>query len=157
MKKNFVVVMTLFLTTFLWCCTSSKNATNLKPNRSHLSGTWTLSNIDVKMPAAYKVSTVFDEAPFNDFKESTWNLIKNGNGSFTLANGTKENIYWGVEGKGDNAQFVFKKLNGMKPRNVESGFKLDLGPISSNGFSATSNINAGSDSTGTITYYFTKK
>ena len=156
MKKN-IIILVAFLTTLSWSCTSSKNATNLKPTRNHLAGTWTISNIDVKMPAAYKVSTVFDEAPFNDFKESTWNLIKNGNGSFTLTNGTKENIYWGVEGKGDNAQFVFKKLNGMKPRNVEGGFKLDLGPISSNSFSATSNINAGSDSTGTITYYFTKK
>jgi|SRR5690348_3561769 len=156
MKKN-IIILVAFLTTLSWSCTSSKNATNLKPTRNHLAGTWTISNIDVKMPSGYKVSTVFDEAPYADFNKSTWNLVRNGNGSFTLSNGTKENIYWGVEGKGDNAQFVFKKLNGMKPRNVEGGFKLDLGPISSNGFSATSNINAGSDSTSTITYYFTKK
>ena len=155
-EKN-IIILVAFLTLLSWSCTSSKNATNLKPTRNHLAGTWTISNIDVKMPSGYKVSTVFDEAPYTDFNESTWNLVRNGNGSFTLANGTKENIYWGVEGKGNNAQFVFKKLNGMKPRNVEGGFKLDLGPISSNSFSATSNINAGSDSTGTITYYFTKK
>ncbi len=150
-------MLAAFLSILSWSCTSSKNATNLKPTRNHLAGAWTISNIDVKMPSGYKVSTVFDEAPYTDFNESTWNLVRNGNGSFTLANGTKENIYWGVEGKGDNAQFIFKKLNGMKARNVEGGFKLDLGPINSNSFSATSNINAGSDATGTITYYFTKK
>jgi hypothetical protein len=113
--------------------------------------------VNVNLPEGFKITDVFDEASATDFQGSTWNLIKNGNGSFTLNNGTKENIYWGVDGKGDNAQFTFKKLNGMKPRNVESGYKLNLGPISSDSFTATSVINAGSDSTGTITYTFTKK
>ena|SRR5690242_349127 len=157
MKKNILIIISIIFTVVLLGCSSSKNATNLKPNRSHLSGTWTITDVNVNLPEGFKITDVFDEASAADFKGSTWNLIKNGNGSFTLDNGTKENIYWGVDGKGDNAQFEFKKLNGMKPRNVESGYKLNLGPISSDSFTATSVINASSDSTGTITYTFTKK
>lgn len=157
MKKNISFIVSIFFVIFLISCSSSKNATNLKPNRNHLSGTWIISDINVNVPSGFKVTTVFDEAPYSDFKGSTWNLVRNGNGSFTLNNGTKENIYWGIEGKDENAQFEFKKLNGMKPKNVESGYKLNLGPISSNSFTATSMINAGTDSTGSITYTFTKK
>lgn len=157
MKKNILFIASIFISIFIISCSTSKNATNLKPNRNHLSGTWTISDINVDLPSGFKITTVFDEAPYDDFKGSTWSLIKNGNGSFTLNNGTKENIYWGVDGKGDNAQFEFKKLNGMKPQNVDNGFRLGLGPISNNSFIATSMINPGSDSTGTITYTFTKK
>lgn len=157
MKKKFSLIVATFFSFLLFSCSTSKNATNLKPNRNHLSGTWTISDINVNAPSGYKITTVFDEAPYNDFKGSSWNLIKNGNGSFSLNNGSRENIYWGVDGKGNNAQFSFKKLNGMKPGNVKSGYKLDLGPITSNSFTATSTINVGTDSTGTITYTFTKK
>lgn len=145
------------MSTFFFSCTTSKNATNLKPTRSHLAGTWTISDISVDMPATYHVTNVFDEAPYADFKGSTWNLIRNGKGSFTLTNGTKENIYWSIYGSGANAEFQFKKLNGMKPRNVETGYRLQLGPISSNSFTAKSIINADNGSTGSITYTFTKK
>lgn len=156
MKKNsyglFLIVALLFFS-----CSSSKNATNLEPTRSHLAGNWAITNIDVDFPENFKVSSVFDEAPYKDFEGSTWNLIRNGNGSFTLSNGTKENIYWSVYGKGDNAELQFKKLNGMKPRNVETGYRLMLGPISRDSFTAKSIVNAGTDSTGNITYTFTKK
>ena len=157
MNKKYSHILIFLFTTFLFSCTTSKNATNLKPTRGHLSGTWTISNIAVSMPDGYKVTNAFDEAPYTDFKGSTWNLVRNGNGSFTLNNGTKENIYWGIYGSGENAEFQFKKLNGKKPKNVESGYRLKLGPISSNSFTATSIVDAGNNSTGSITYTFTKK
>lgn len=157
MKKNIPVILLVLLTAFLFSCSTSKNATNLKPTRSHLAGTWTISDITLDVPNGFKVTNVFDEAPYSDFKGSTWDLVRNGNGSFTLINGTKENIYWGIFGSGNNAQLEFKKLNGMKPRNVATGYRLNLGPISSNSFTATSVLDAGNNSTGTITYTFTKK
>lgn len=157
MKKGNTTILFALLITLLFSCTASKNATNLKPTRNHLAGNWIISNIAVEMPQGYKVTNVFDEAPYSDFKESNWDLIRNGNGSFTLSNGTKENIYWSVNGSGDNAQFQFKKLNGAKPRNVETGYKLKLGPISDSSFTATSVIDAGNNQTGTITYTFSKK
>jgi hypothetical protein len=156
MKKNIPIILFVLAAIFS-SCTTPKNASDLKPTRSHLAGTWTISDIAVNMPDGYKVTNAFDEAPYTDFKGSTWNLIRNGNGSFTLNNGTKENIYWGIYGSGINAQFQFKKLNGKKPKNVETGYRLKLGPISSNSFTATSIVNTGNNSTGSITYTFSKK
>jgi len=156
MKKNIYSLFLIFATLF-FSCSSSKNASNLKPTRNHLAGNWAITNINVDFPGNFKVSQIFDEAPYQDFEGSSWNLIRNGNGSFTLSNGTKENIYWSIYGNGDDAQLQFKKLNGMKPRNVETGYRLMLGPISRETFTAKSIINAGADSTGSITYTFTKK
>jgi hypothetical protein len=157
MKKAIRVLFFIATGTFIISCSSSKNATNLTPTNSHLAGKWTISNIAVDVPSGFQVTNVFDEAPYADFKGSTWDLIRNGNGSFTLSNGRKENIYWSIFGKGDNAQFQFKKLNGQKARNVEEGYRLALGPISSNSFTAKSTINTSTDSTGSITYTFTKQ
>lgn len=157
MKKVIPPLAVILLSIFIFSCSSSKNSTNLKATNSNLAGNWTISDIAVNLPSNFKVTNVFDEAPYTDFQGSTWNLIRNGNGSFTLKNGTKENIYWSIFGKGDNAQFQFKKLNGEKARNVEEGYRLQLGPISSNSFTATSSVNTGTDSTGTITYTFTKQ
>ena len=157
MKKAIGAFAILLLTaSIITSCSTSKNGTNLKATNSNLSGKWTISNITVKLPAGFKVTNVFDEAPYTDFQGSTWDLVRNGNGSFTLQNGTKENIYWSIFGKGNDAQFQFKKLNGEKARNVEEGYRLQLGPIRSNSFTATSSVNTGTDSTGTITYTFTK-
>jgi len=157
MKKILLIIIIFATTTFVISCSSSKNATNLTPTNSHLAGKWTISNIAVDVPSGFKVTNVFDEAPYADFKGSTWDLIRNGNGSFTLTNGTKENIYWSITGKGENAQFQFKKLNGEKARNVTEGYRLALGPISSNSFTAKSIINTRTDSTGSITYTFTRQ
>jgi hypothetical protein len=157
MKKAIRVLFFIATGTFIISCSSSKNATNLTPTNNHLAGKWTISNIAVDVPSGFQVTNVFDEAPYADFKGSTWDLIRNGNGSFTLSNGRKENIYWSIFGKGDNAQFQFKKLNGQKARNVEEGYRLALGPISSNSFTAKSTINTSTDSTGSITYTFTKQ
>lgn len=158
MKKAIVGFTILLLSAFIiTSCSTSKNGTNLKPTNSNLAGKWTISNIAVNVPEGFKVTNVFDEAPYSDFQGSTWDLVRNGNGSFTLQNGKKENIYWSIYGKGNNAQFQFKKLNGEKARNVEDGYRLQLGPISSNSFTATSSVNTVADSTGTITYTFTKQ
>jgi hypothetical protein len=156
MKK--IIKLSLFITSifFLVSCSSSKNATDLKATNGHLAGKWTVSNIAVDVPAGFKVTNVFDEAPYPDFQGSTWDLIRNGKGSFTLTNGKKEDIYWSIYGKGDNAQLQFKKLNGAKARNVEEGYRLQLQNISSNSFIARSPIDLGNGKTGYITYTFTK-
>ncbi len=156
MKKTIAVLFFAAITFIMASCSSSKNATNLSATNGHLAGKWTISNISVDVPSNFKVTDVFDEAPYNDFKGSTWDLIRNGKGSFMLTNGTKEDIYWSIYGKGDNAQFQFKKLKGMKPKNVEDGYRLQLQNISSNSFIAKSPIDLGDGKTGYITYTFTK-
>lgn len=156
MKKIFNTFLIIIATFFVTSCSPTKNATDLKAKTGNLDGTWTISNISVDVPSTFKVTDVFDEAPYQDFQGSTWNLVRNGKGSFTLANGTKEDIYWSINGKGENAQFQFKKLNGMKAKNVEDGYRLQLQNIAGNSFVARSPIDLGNGNTGYISYTFTK-
>lgn len=156
MRKLFNISLLLATMFFMASCSSSKNATDMKATTGNLSGKWTISDIVVNVPAGFKVTDVFDEAPYADFKGSTWDLVRNGKGSFTLMNGNKEDIYWSVKGKGADAQFQFKKLMGSKARNVLDGYHLNLMNISSNGFVARSPLDIGDGQTGYITYTFTK-
>lgn len=156
MKKVINSLIIITATFFITSCSSTKNASGLKASNSNLDGTWTISNIAVDVPSTFKVTDVFDQGPYQDFQGSTWNLIKNGKGSFTLSNGTKEDIYWSIYGKGDGAQFQFKKLNGMKAKNVDDGYRLQLQNISTNSFVARSPIDLGDGNTGYISYTFTK-
>lgn len=156
MKTKIQIVVIAFSFFLISGCSSSKNSTTLKPTNGHLAGAWTISDITVDIPSDFHVTDVFDEAPYEDFRGSKWNLVRNGKGSFSLTNGTKQDIYWSVYGKGDNAQFQFKKLNGVKPRNVEDGYRLKLQNITSNSFSAFSSVDLGNGNIGSITYTFTK-
>lgn len=157
MKKALRIIFFILTTASIAACSSTKSVTALKPTTAHLAGRWTISDININVPAGFRVTNVFDEAPYPDFKGSTWDLTRNGKGSFTLTNGKKEDIYWSIYGKGNNAQFQFKKLNGRKPKNVEEGYLLRLGAVTSNNFTAQSAVNTGNDSTGSIIYTFTKK
>jgi hypothetical protein len=156
MKKIIQFLPLIIAIFFFASCSSTKNATDLKATNGNLAGTWTISDISVDLPADFQVTNVFDEAPYSDFKGSTWDLVRNGKGSFTLTNGTKEDIYWTIYGKGNDAQFQFKKLNGEKARNVDEGYRLDIENISSNSFVAKSPIDLGNGKTRYITYTFTK-
>jgi hypothetical protein len=156
MKRTIQIFLLATATFFMASCSTSKNATDLKATNANLAGKWTISNISVDLPSDLKVTDVFDEAPYQDFQGSTWDLIRNGKGSFTLTKGTKEDIYWTIYGKGNDAQFQFKKLNGAKARNVTDGYRLQLQNISSNSFVAKSPLDLGNGKTGYITYTFTK-
>ena len=156
MKKAIQIFFFATAVFFMASCSSSKNATDLKATNGNLAGKWTVSNISVDVPSGFKVTDAFDEGPYQNFQGSTWDLVKNGNGSFTLNNGTKENIYWTIYGKGNDAQFQFKKLNGAKARNVADGYRLQLQNIGSNSFVAKSPVDLGNGKTGYITYTFTK-
>lgn len=156
MKKIINLFMVATSVLFFVSCSSSKNATDLKTSIGNLSGLWTVSDISVDLPTGFKVSDVFDEAPYPDFMNSQWDLKKNGKGTYTLTNGTKRDIYWSVYGKGADAQFQFKKLYGEKARNVDEGYRMEITNVSSNSFVARTPIDMGNGKSGYITYTFTK-
>lgn len=156
MKKTFLYLFAFSFLLLAAGCSSSKNSTGLKTTTGNLSGVWTVSDIQVNLPDGFRVSDVFDEAPYQDFRNSTWDLKRNGKGTYTLTNGTTRDIYWSVYGKGENAQFQFKKLFGEKARNVDEGYRLDVEEVSSDQFVARTPIATGDGKTGYISYTFTK-
>ncbi len=156
MKNKIQLIFSAITVLLITSCSSTKNATDLSATNGHLAGTYTITDIQTDIPSGFKVTDAFDEGPFENFKGSTWDLVRNGKGSFTMPNGTKENIYWSINGKGNDAQFQFKKLNGDKARKVADGYRLQLQNISSNSFIARSPIDLGQGKTGYITYTFTK-
>lgn len=156
MKRKLSIVWLAAIVLLTASCSSSKTGTALKATNGNLSGTWTITNILTSLPPNINITDVFDEASFDAFKKSTWELIRNGKGSFTLENGTKKEIYWSIYGKEPNAEFQFKKLNGQKAKDVDAGYRLELQSISANEFVARSPIDIGEGKTGYITYTFTK-
>ncbi len=146
-------MMIATLTLAIASCSSSKDTAT----KGNLSGSWVISDIQVDVPNDYKVVNVFDEAPYQDFKGSVWNLVRNGKGSFTLANGKKEDIYWSINGKGVDANFQFKKLNGEKAKDVTEGYRLPVVSVSEQQFVVNSPVLLADGSTKNITYTFTRQ
>jgi hypothetical protein len=157
MKK---IVASGFFSLIILCltsCSASKSGTGLKATNGHLAGTWTISNIITDLPPNITITDVFDEAPFDAFKGSTWNLVRNGKGTYSLTSGRTQDIYWSIYGKDPDAAFQFKKLNGEKARNVDAGYRLQIQSIAQNEFVARSAVDVGGGKTGYITYTFTRQ
>ncbi len=152
--KNILIALPVVLV--IASCGAGKNATDMKAKTGNLNGTWTVSNIAVDLPEGFNVTNVFDEGPYQDFQGSTWNLTKSGKGSYTLASGKRQDIFWTVFGKDPGAQFQFKKLDGEKAKNVDEGYRMDLENITANSFMTRSPIDVGDGKTGYITYTFSK-
>lgn len=156
--KHSRLSLLLLLGLLLVNCSSTKGIDgNLPATHGNLKGTWTVSDIQIDLPAGFNVTKVFNTAPYEDFRGSTWELIRNGKGSFTLSNGTKEEIYWTITGDKSAPQFQFKILDGEKARNVEEGYRLAIQGLNENSFKAMSSVQFAEGKTGAITYTFTRK
>lgn len=158
MKKYFAYLAIFSAVFFVTACSSSKKNTELKAERSTLKGNWEITNVEVNLPSGYKVTEAFGTAPYEDFKNSQWNLIQNGKGSFSLTDGTTQKIYWSWTKGGLEGQLTFKKLeDGQKPKDVLSGYVLDLYDLTKNSFQAVANVEVEPTKTGTITYTFERR
>lgn len=163
MKKIFQTSLAILALTFIFsACSTPQNTTASTTSGSSISrgkfvGTWTLTNVsyDGLLPGA--VHNVFDQAAPNDFVGSTWKFTNSGNGIYTLQNGASQTIFWSVfNGGSTGTQFQFKKLyQGDKAKNVQEGYRLDIGSIDNANMSLRSPIAIG-NSNGYIIYSFTK-
>lgn len=154
-----IIIMALVLAIIFEACSSTKstqtNTSNL--NVGAFSGKWTVTDVRVDIPADYKISNVFDEAPYQDFKGSKWELIRNGKGSFTLNNGSKQEIFWSLYNQANEKMFQFKKLEDKdKPKNVNDGYRLQIMQSADTVFVLRSSLNLGDQKQGYITYNFSK-
>ncbi len=154
-----IIILAVVLTIIVEACSSSKNiqGSTTNYNTGTFSGKWTVSNINVDIPADYKISNVFDEAPYQDFKGSRWELNRNGKGSFTLNNGSQQEIFWSLYNQGNEKMFQFKKLEDKDmAKNVNDGYRLQVLQTGDTAFVLRSNLNIGSAKQGYITYNFSK-
>lgn len=154
-----IIILAVVLTIIFEACSSTKttqsNTANL--NAGSFSGKWTVTDVKVDIPADYKISNVFDEAPYEDFKGSKWELIRNGKGSFTLNKGSHQEIFWSLYNQGNEKMFQFKKLEDKdKPKNINDGYRLQIMQAGDTAFVLRSNLNLGNQRQGHITYNFSK-
>jgi len=154
------VTSIIILVAILSACKTVKNlpAAATGKSRAVFVGTWTLSGISYDGLVPGTVQNVFDQAPPNDFKGSTWKLYNSGDGVYTLANGTSQNIFWSVNNNGPNGGqiFQFKKLyQGDKAKNVTEGYQLQVNYNDGKTMAIKSPIALGNQ-TAYIIYSFTK-
>ena len=101
------------------------------------------------------VQTVFDQAAPEGFNGSTWVLTNSGNGSYTLANGTSQTIFWSYNNS-NGELFQFKKLyQGDNARKVQEGYQLVVANIDGTYMTLKSPVSIG-DKTAYVVYSFTK-
>ncbi|MBB5396511.1 lipocalin family protein [Mucilaginibacter sp. AK015] len=162
MKKIFQTSIAILALTFIFSACSTPQNTNsgatssANVSRGKFVGTWTLTNVtyDGLVPGA--VQNVFDQASPDAFVGSTWKFTNSGNGIYTLTNGTSQTIFWSVFNGATGTQFQFKKLyEGDKAKNVQEGYRLDIGVIDNATMTLRSPVAIG-NSNGYIIYSFTK-
>lgn len=157
MKSKMFFVFAIAIGLFIGC-SSSKETKSMKASRDNLKGTWEIVDIQANLPQGYSVTNVFDAAPYADFRNSVWKLVRNGNGTYTLPDGRVQNIYWSSSGRAGEGQFQFKKIeSGQNPANVTTGYILYLQDLDADRFTAVSDISLSEGRTGSITYVFERQ
>lgn len=146
----------LALIFILQACSTTKALVGA--DHGHINGTWTLTNVsyDGLLPGA--IQNVFDEAPPAAFVNSTWKLTNSGNGSYTLANGNSQSIFWSYSDQDkSNPIFQFKKLfQGEKAKHIAEGYQLYVAQVGNGSMTLKSPIALG-NKTAYIVYTFAKK
>jgi hypothetical protein len=166
MKKIFQTSLAILALSFVFTACSTPQNTNSTPatetsatsvSRGKFVGTWTLTNVTYDGLVPNAVQNVFDQAAPSAFVGSTWKFTNSGNGVYTLTNGQSQTIFWSVfNGGTTGTQFQFKKLyEGDKAKNVQEGYRLNIGTVSSTGMTLMSPVAVG-NGTGYIVYTFTK-
>ncbi|MDB5127624.1 hypothetical protein [Mucilaginibacter sp.] len=163
MKKILQTSIAILALTFIFsACSTPQNTNSGTTSSSNVSrgkfvGTWTLTNVAYDGLVQGTVQNVFDQASPEAFVGSTWKFTNSGNGIYTLTNGTSQTIFWSVfNGGTTGTQFQFKKLyEGDKAKNVQEGYRLDIGVINNTNMTLRSPVAIG-NSNGYIIYSFAK-
>ncbi|GGH17759.1 lipocalin family protein [Mucilaginibacter phyllosphaerae] len=158
MKRIFQTSLAILALTFIISACSTPQNTSAGTSSGNVSrgkfvGTWTLTNVTYDGLVQGAVQNVFDQAPPEAFVGSTWKFTNSGNGIYTLSNGASQTIFWSVF---NGTQFQFKKLyQGDKAKNVQEGYRLDIGVMNGTSMTLRSPVAIG-NSNGYIIYSFTK-
>lgn len=157
MKKIVQLSLTVLALTFiLQACSTTRALTGA--DKGKVNGTWTLTNVSYDGIIANAVQDVFNQAPPASFVNSTWVLSNSGNGSYTLANGTSQTIFWSYNNQDKaNPLFQFKKIfQGDKAKDVTEGYILNVAQVDNTAMTLKSPVAVG-NKTGYVVYTFRKQ
>lgn len=159
-QTQLFIVAFLGLALFIGACSPSKTSSP-DGGKVNLKGTWTISDISPEGITGKVKITVFDDASYTCYIGSQWNLVPNGNGSYTVPSsgdcmGGQRNIYWSVQTIGGVKYFQFKNLGtGVKPSKVTEGYRLEIKSLTANSMQLQSAVNF-EGKTAYINYTFTR-
>ncbi len=157
MKKIFQLAFTVLAVAFiLQACSTTKSVVG--SNNGPLRGTWTLTSVNYEGLVPGAVQNVFGQAPPAAFVNSTWELPNNGNGRYTLSNGTSQTIFWSYNNADKtNPVFQFKKIyEGEKAKDIAEGYQLNVAQVDDTSMTLKSPV-ANGNSTAYIVYSFRKQ
>lgn len=126
----------------------------------NLNGKWTLNSISTTEGGKFKI-TVFNDIPSSCLVGSTWELTNSGYGTYTIQEGSEctagtTEIYWSTPEQNGIKYFQFKIVpKGEKPKNVETGYKMEISSASDNAMILRSPTMV-EEKTVTVIYSFTK-
>lgn len=133
--------MALFTITSCSAVKSGKMAQNERAEFLQLKGDWEVTSIDYDK--SFKVKPFDENADVSCFIGSHWRFIPNNyTGSYSLKGGGNcPSVTQPIKIDMQNGQFMFKKLvDGVKAKNVTSGYSLDLMNQSADQFSLQQNV-----------------
>lgn len=149
-------IIIISVLTFSACSTVKKlPATVAGASRARFVGTWALNKVSYEGLLPGAVQTVFDQAAPESFNGSTWVLTNSGNGTYTLANGTSQTIFWSYSNN-SGPLFQFKKLyQGDSAGKVKEGYQLVVANNDGTSMTLKSPVSIG-EKTAYVVYSFTK-
>ncbi|WP_233138121.1 hypothetical protein [Mucilaginibacter sp. MD40] len=163
MKKIFQTAVAILAVSFIFsACSSTQNTQTggtsaMNVSRGKFVGTWVCNSVSYNGLLPGAVQNVFDQAPPAAFEGSTWKLTNSGNGMYSLTNGQSQTIFWSVYNGNGATQFQFKKIyQGDKAKNVQEGYRLNVGAMTGTNMTLLSPVPVG-NGIGYIVYTFTKQ
>lgn len=149
MKKTiFLPAAFLLLVTACFTACSPSKVASTEGGNVNIKGTWTVSNVDVEGVSKNGLRiTVFDDALYSCYAGSQWNLVANGNGTYTVpasgqdCYGGERKIYWSVQTIDGARYFQFKNIGESKAKSVTDGYRLDIRSLTATNMQLASPVN----------------
>ena len=155
MQKSLWILLAFLV--FFTACSTTKQVGDIPAKKSAYQGTWTITDIKTNVPEGFKISNIFDEAPYSDFMNSIWTLENNGNGNFEMKNGTRQLIFWSLYTTDSLPMLQFKKLEeGEKARDIESGYRMEIAEKLPTSFILQMPVPVSNATDGNIRFTFTR-
>jgi hypothetical protein len=158
MKKIVQITFAFLALAFiLQACSTTKTSGSASASRGNFVGTWTVTSVSYEGLVADAVQNVFDQARPADFVNSVWKLTNSGNGTYTLANGISQSIFWSFNNADKTRpMFQFKKIyEGDKAKNVAEGYQMMISDMGKANMTLKTPVAIGG-ATAYVVYTFTK-